>query len=433
MTRALVVSLVCGLGLAACTKLAELAGAPNRNVASITITVPDSLFVGDTVAINAQPLSADGRPAWGDTAVTWHTTDPGVLAFAARPLPSPAPTGFAWLVGKASGHATLTAQVAQVTASKVVTVVGPADIAAGDQRFGYALADQPSSPGPYSPDPAYRLNSSGGAVTITHDTVGFYVVRFAGLARKPGQRDNAQLTAYGSPPGVHCKLGNSQNDGVDMLVPVRCFAPGADGPFTDAKFTVLFAGARAFDQASPFAFAVRLPSTTNIVLDTSETAFNSATGHVTMGGNFTAWNFVFPGLEHPTAPVALLATGIGVGPEYCRVNNYDLTAAVLQASCAQPDGTPIAGRPSVMWFTRGRVGHRFAFVSTNNPSGVTPPNDPAFTLNSTGGAITVRRPSTGQYTATFAGLARPTGATEIVIVSAFKDFDHRCSITSWVT
>ena len=60
-------------------------------------------------------------------------------------------------------------------------------------------------------------------------------------------------------------------------------------------------------------------------------------------------------------------------------------------------------------------------------------NDALFTLNSSGGANTVRRTATGQYTATFAGLARPTGATEIVIVSAFKDVDHRCSITSWGT
>jgi hypothetical protein len=365
--------------------------------------------------------------------VTWRSSDSNILTLGGRPLPSPVGNGFAWLVAKGSGQATITAQVAKITASKVVTVVGPADIAAGDQRFGYALADQPAAAGPYVPDPAYRFNSSAGTVAITRDSAGSYVVRFAGLGRKAGQRDNAQVTAYAAPLGVHCKVGTSQTEGADMLVPVHCHAPAADGPRTDAKFTILFVGARVLDPSSPFAFAVRPSGAQNAVLDTSETAFNSVTGHISMGGNLNGWNFVFPGLEHPTMPVALLATSLGAGPEHCRVNNYDLTAAVLQASCGQPDGTPIAGRPSVMWFTRGRVGKRFAFVSTLNPSGITSPNDPLFTFSSTGGAVTVRRPVTGQYTATFASLARPTGGTEIVIVSAFKDFDHRCSITSWGT
>jgi hypothetical protein len=433
MPRALVVSLLCAIGLTGCATLADVAGAPNKTVVSVAITAPDSLYVGDTVLIAANPLAANGKAAFGDTAVTWRTSDPSIATFGERPLPSPAGSGYTWLVGKSSGHATLTAQVAQVTASKVVTVVGAADIAVADRRVGYALADQPSSPGPYAPDPAYRLNSSGGGVTIVRDSAGSYVVRFAGLARQAGQRDNAQVTAYAVPPGAHCKLGTSQNDGADVLVPVHCHAPGADGARADAKFTILFAGARAFDPASPFAFALRPSGANNIALDTSETAFNSVTGHISIGAASPGWNFQFRGLEHPSAPVALMATALGSGPEHCRVSNYDLNVAVLQAACAGPDGVAIAGRPSVMWFTRGRVGKRFGFVSSANPAGVTSPNDALFTFNSTGGAITVRRPATGQYTATFAGLARPTGSTEIVIVSSFKDADHICSISSWAT
>jgi hypothetical protein len=434
MPRAtLVVSLAGAVSVAACSKIAELAAPPqNRNVASITVHVPDSLFVGDTVPIFADSFDANGRTPQGDTLLTWRTSDGSVVAFNASAPPTPTPHGFSRLIGLRSGQVTVSAQVASVTASKGVTVVGPGDVAAGDQRLGYALADQPAATAPFAPDPAYRFNSSGGAVTITHDSVGIYFVRFAGLARKAGQRDNAQVTAYGAPPGVHCKMYEPRTDGADMAVPVHCHAPGASGPFVDSKFTVLLSGARAYDPSSPFAFAERLPGTQNIVLDTSQTAFNSVTGHVIMGGGGGGtFNFLFGGLERPNAPVALLATGIGPGPERCRVTNYDLAAAVLQAGCNATDGAVVAARMSVMWFTRGRAGHRFAFVSTLNPSGATPPNDPLFTANSSGGAITVRRTATGQYTATFAGLARPAGATEIVIVSAFKDFDHACAVRSW--
>jgi hypothetical protein len=424
--------------LSGCGAVADVvgaaAGAGHGPVASIKLNVPDSLFVGDTVPINADSFDKDGKTPTGDTLVTWRASDAGVVAFNPGVLPIPTPHGWSRIIGLRSGQTMVTAQVAQVTASKLVTVVGAGDIAQGDQRFGYALADQPAATAPYAPDPAYRFNSSGGAVMVTHDSVGIYLVRFAGLGRKPGQRDNSHVTAYGASLGTFCKLYEPRADGTDMVVPVHCHAPGADGPFVDAKFTVLFAGARAFDPSSPFAFAERLPGTQNIVLDTSQTAFNSATGHISMGGGGgggSFWNFVFPGLEHPSAPVALLATGVGQGPEHCRVSNYDLNVAVLQAGCSGPDGAPIAARVSVMWFTRGRVGHRFAFVSAANPAGAASPNDASFTFNSTGGAIVVRRTGTGQYTATFAGLARPAGATEIVIVSAFKDFDHRCGITSW--
>jgi hypothetical protein len=55
----------------------------------------------------------------------------------------------------------------------------------------------------------------------------------------------------------------------------------------------------------------------------------------------------------------------------------------------------------------------------------------AFTFNSSGGVVSSRRLGVGQWTITFAGLGRPAGATEIVILSALKDFDHSCSIVSW--
>jgi len=436
MTRATLLVLAAGpVCLAGCSTLAEIAGAPsgppNRPATVIVMNnVVDTMFVGDSVAAWAQVNGADGRPANNDTTITWVTSNPQVLALDPSHPVVPTPPAFSWMFARGSGQATITAHTQNVTASKVVTVLAPADIAADDHRFAFALADQPSAAS-YSPALSSRFSSSGGAITVTRDSIGYYHVRFAGLGTKPEQRENVQVTAYGSPQGVSCKLLNWQTDGSDMVVPVHCHKPGVDGVAVDSRYTVLFTGGRAFDPSSPFAFAERLPGTSNIVLDTSETAFNSVTGHILMGGGASGWNFAFPGVGQTNAPAAVLATGVGSGPEHCKIANYDIGGGGLVASCNQPDGTAIAGRPTVMWFTRGRVGHRFGYASTNNVAAVTPPVDPTLTFNSSGGAVTSRRLSAGQWTVTFAGLGRPSGATEIVIVSALKELDHICGLVSW--
>ena len=248
MTRAtLLLSAACVVCLIGCNAIVGSL-APDRSAAAIVINgLRDTMYVGDSVPVGADVNSRrHGRPASTDTLVAWSSSNPAAIA-AEMPRPAPFPTrNFAWLIAKGSGQATITAQAGTITASKVVTVLGPNDIAAGDQRLGYALADQPNAAGPYAPSAATRFNSSGGAVSVTRDSTGWYSVRFAGLARKAGQRDNVQVTAYGAPPGTHCKLMPWVNAGDDLVVPVHCHQPGLDGLAVDTRFTVLVSGARAF-------------------------------------------------------------------------------------------------------------------------------------------------------------------------------------------
>jgi hypothetical protein len=211
-------------------------------------------------------------------------------------------------------------------------------------------------------------------------------------------------------------------------VPVHCQLGVAA---VDSRFTVLLSGARAFDLATPLAFATRLPTAQNLALDTSETAFNSVSGHILFGrtgvGNY---NFSFPGFESFAGPATFQATAINTTADHCKVDNYAFGGGFV-ASCFAPDGTPSDGGVSIMEFTRGRAGHRFAYASTNNVASATPPIDATLTRNSSGGSVTSRRLAVGQWTVTFAGLGRPAGATEIVIVSALKETDHSCSLVTW--
>jgi Bacterial Ig-like domain (group 2) len=418
MSRSTVmVSMAFALAISGCRKLAEIAGVPNRDVVSITLHVPQGLLVGDTVQASAEPRSADGRPPWGDTTVTWRSSDATVLSVDAGGR----------LIGMAPGQATVTAQVAKVTASAAVVVNE-------DQRLGYALADQPAAAGPYSPDAAYRFNSSGGEVTVSRTSAGTYAVRFAGLGRQPGERDNVQVTAYGSPAGTHCKLLTWSADGTDLTVSVHCHAPGLEGAPADSRFTILASGAHAYDRSSEFGFAELVSDTSaNLVQDTLATSFNSITGDIRVGRPGRGiYNFQFPGFEGLTAPVSFQATSESPLAARCRVSNYDLAAGVLQAGCNRADGEHTDSRVSILWLTRGRAAHRYGFASSKYvPSQPEYTPDPTFAFNSSGGAITGRRIAPGRQTIVFAGLGRPPGATEVVIVSAFVGADHSCSVESW--
>src|SRR5213075_623910 len=105
-----------------CAKLAEIAGAPNRDAAAIVFhNMKDSIVVGDSLAVYVDVNSADGRPAWTDTVVAWQSSNSAVVALSAGNPPIPTPRGFSWLYAKGSGQATVTAHTTNVTASKLVT------------------------------------------------------------------------------------------------------------------------------------------------------------------------------------------------------------------------------------------------------------------------------------------------------------------------
>lgn len=107
-----------------------------------------------------------------------------------------------------------------------------------------------------------------------------------------------------------------------------------------------------------------------------------------------------------------------------------LTAAMICMSIA---GVAADARPDQLWLTRGRAVHCYRYATTHSISALNPPVDPVFTLNSSGGAVTMRRLAIGQWTAMFAGLGRPAGSKEIVLAAPFTGLDHLCTIVSWAT
>lgn len=411
------VPLLASLLLAACSALA-----PDRSAKTVSIVLPSTILVGDTVQARAEAKADGGKPIQGDATVTWSSSDPGAISVDATGRVTSSMLG---------AHATISAKVQEASGSLAVTV-------GDDQRLGYALADQPAAAGPYAPDPATSFNSSGGAVTVTRGSTGVYAVRFAGLGRGPGQRDNVQATGYGGAAGIFCKLGGWQSSGSDLVADVHCFTPA--GAPADSRFTVLLSGARPYIPTSRLGFAlVPLFSEPAIDLDTSGTTRNNSSrtivevGHIGVG----VYPMNFPGLGRVAGPQGgpetLQVTAVGPGPERCRIDAVDLPVFGLEVVCTSTGGVPADTRFSVLLLQRGRPGptYRFGYAyADNQTSTVDYEPNPGFWRNNSGLTILARRLATGQYRVLFPGQAKLAGATETILLTAFPD-DRICTTTSW--
>ncbi len=410
-----IVVFACGVVAAGCSALAAIVGAPK--IVSVTISAPAGLLVGESAIVTAIAMGDDGRDHPGHQR-HWSSSDPAALSIDANGK----------IIALIAGR-TVTIRCEVDGTKGTATVV----VASDDNRFGYALADQPAAAAPYVPAAATRFNSGGGTIEVTRTSTGLYSVRFAGLGRTPGQRDNVQVSAYDSVP-AYCKPGLWITSGVDLVVPVACL--DASGNPADSRFTVMALGAWAFGKTAPLGFALYQSDTGSFRLDTLATSRNSSGGHVD-GGRISDGNFAiqFQGLESAwlAAPAAIQMTGVGFNLRRCRATAYDKATASLGVFCTRLGGGLGDAPWSLLWLQQGRPSMRFGFSwTTNEASTVDYITFPDFRINSSGGTVKARKTALGRYHVVFAGLGRPPGAAETVLVSPlFTTSDRICDILSW--
>ena len=314
----LVAFLASSILLAGCN---AIAGVLAPKITSVEVSVPAGMLVGDTALATSTANGDDGKTHPGRP-VTWRSSDPAALSIDAQGR----------MVAKIAGRSpVISAEVDGTTGSATVK------IGADDNRIGYALADQPSAPGSYAPDASTSFNSSGGTISVTRVSIGVYNVRFAGLGRPPGGRDNVQVSGYGTSP-VYCKPQMWDGTGADMMVPVRMLQN--NGTPVDSKFTVLMIGARTFGATTPLGFSVALGDA-NATLDTSVTARNSTGGQIGFGYNsIGSYSEIFFGLGKASGgasgPVGLLISPVGADPNRCLLAAYDLEMGGLAINCEGP-------------------------------------------------------------------------------------------------
>jgi hypothetical protein len=194
-------------------------------------------------------------------------------------------------------------------------------------------------------------------------------------------------------------------------------------------------GAWAFGKTAPLGF-VRYRLEPQAWLDDSATARNSTGGHVGVGRDFEGnFGMQFQGLESRwlAAPAAIQVTEVGSDLRRCRTTAYDKASASLHIVCTGLGGGPRDAPYSLLWMQHGRPGMRFGFAwATSEASTVdyTPFAD--FLINSSGASVKARKTGIGHYHVVFAGLGRPAGATETILVSPlFTNADRFCDIVTW--
>ena len=412
-------AIVAILATAGCNKLAELAGAPT--VSNVTVHAPAGILVGDSAQVSVDATKSDGTVIVGLATVdSWTSSNPSVLSINSSGV----------IKGLATGQATISATWRGTTGSAVVTV----GAVASDARIGYALADQPGASA-YSPATSTSFTSSGGAITVTRADTGIYTVRFAGLGRPPGGRDNVQVSAVGTAP-VYCKAKAWDASSADLVVNILCLDKNAFS--VDSKFTILAIGARAFGASAPLGFLLSAVDTAAAEwLDTLATSYNSAGGHVELGHNVTGgYSTGWVGLGAlsggVSGPVGFMVTAADNTARRCQLNAYDLAQSGAGITCRGAAGGLANAGFSALWFTRGRPGLRYGYallLAPSNTSGYSPTHD--ISASSSGGTITAKKTATGTYQIVFAGLAHAAGTSESVIVSSFGSGGTYCTLVSW--
>lgn len=407
--------LACCVTAAGCHALADLAGVPK--ILSVTITAPVGLLVGDSATATAVAMGDDGRDHLGRPR-HWSSSEPAALSIDANGT-------MRALIG---GHTvTITCKVDATTGTARVGIVSD------DSRFGYAFADQPTAAGPYALPAGTSFNSGGGTIEVTRTSIGTYSVRFAGLGRQPGQRDNVQVSAYNS-SATDCKADVWSTNGADLIVPVLCRDPVANP--ADSRFTVLALGAWAFGKTAPLGFAVYVSDTGNFRLDSAATTWNSTGGHIDGLRDVEGhWGIQLQGLASAwqAAPAAIQLSAVGPSQRRCRPVAYDQPSSSMGVLCTAPGGTPRDSPWSLLWMQHGRPSMRFGFAwASQETSTVDYTTFADFRINSSGGTVRSRKTALGKYHVVFSGLGRPTGGTETVLVSPLlAAFDSICDIVSW--
>jgi hypothetical protein len=203
----------------------------------------------------------------------------------------------------------------------------------------------------------------------------------------------------------------------------------------DSRFTVLALGAWAIGRAEPVGFLLNVVDA-NQNLDSSATARNSTGHHVAVGynaeGNYSV-NFDSLAPTWAGRPAAFILSASGPGPRRCQIIAEDPTIPGFGINCFQISGAAGNAPFSLLWLSHGRPSMRFGFASPQNPSTTFLSQvEAASAINSSGGSITSQRTSAGHYHVVFAGLARPAGATETVLVAPLLwPIDRVCNTASW--
>lgn len=289
-------------------------------------------------------------------------------------------------------------------------------------RFAYALASSPTA-GDYTPGLAY--NSSGGAISIIRENTGRYDVFFEALpGGVAGLSSAVAVTTVGSST-ASCSVGGYTATMTRTTVVVVC-VDTVTGAQIDSPYTVLVLGNRGVGGPSSFAMTGGRAPVPPINPATSWTTGDQPMSAVRRAGAGDYLVDLGTG-ESPAGARLVTATG-GAGK---RCDYVQPTSSGMEVKCYGANGAAADEPFSVLQLGGARLGRRFGFAVANQASTPSYVPIPSTAFNSSGGAISASRSSTGRYQMTFAGLQTLAGHGENVQATAMGAVLRTCNVVSW--
>ena len=216
----------------------------------------------------------------------------------------------------------------------------------GIAPVGYLVADKPGILN-YGPAANHQYDSTGGAVTVHRNGVGWYTAKLAGLGTSKG---NVEVSATGSQPR-HCAVSGWADDGAGNLkVGVRC--RDRLGNPRDTKFAASFTNGAGLkgDGWAPVAYLYANQPVNPGYAPPAARSFLTAAGpiaiqHVGLGKYKVTLNGVLD------LGGAAIVTGYGAGGPRCVMTQIDTVALPyeLGVRCFDSSGSPSNQRFVLSW------------------------------------------------------------------------------------
>jgi hypothetical protein len=292
------------------------------------------------------------------------------------------------------------------------------------QASGFVWAGgSPSGASPVTS--GYSHNSTGGTNTHTPTGTGTYRVDFPGLGLEYG--GNVQVTAYGS-GSERCKVNSWGASGGTLSAYVSCF--NAAGAPANTLFTASYVKRGGANPSSPggYLWADQPYSSSYTPFGmyswNSSGAQNSIQRYGT--GNYYA---TFPGINVNGGTVEV--TAYGWDNAHCKVLGWGNNG--VSVGCFAPSGAPVDSMFTLNFAeksTHDTPSYAYAWADQQYAASYTPSTyyQRNYRSCANGPAITMRRGSTGRYSATIPGLPA-TGST--VHVTAYSGSSEACKVVGW--
>jgi hypothetical protein len=334
-------------------------------------------------------------------------------------------------------------RAAHATGLAAIFAIAASATAQAASKVGWLWADQPNATSQYTPNVNYSYNSSGGSISVTPISTGYYQVNFGKLYS--GSPSNVQISAFDTSGYCTSSSWGTEGAGQSAEMWISCF--NAAGTPTNSYFTLLYQARTApfGDAAKGIAYFWADQPTNSSYTPDLEFNYNSTGTPSTIVRTGTGvYEVTVPGLSKQGGNVQVTAYNgdkVKTNPSRCKSDGWNSngSANIAIVECFDSTGAP--------------ADEKFNFAFTlNEPFGLTsaahskgayawtdkPQNKHVYTPDKTwnysgfgGGKVTSQKLGTGSYQVSVPGSGGYDSSLALVTGYDDSTAGAYCNVVGW--